>query len=66
MMMAQSNATDLPLLADLMQQGKVKAVIDHTYELSEVQEAMQHLETGHARGKVVVSIGGDQFADGGR
>jgi NADPH:quinone reductase-like Zn-dependent oxidoreductase len=34
----------------------VKTVIDRTYELSEVQEAMRHLETGRARGKIVVRI----------
>ena len=59
MMMAQTNETDLPLFADLMQQGIVKTVIDRTYELGEVQEAMRHLETGRARGKVVVRIGGE-------
>lgn len=59
MMMTQANATDLPFLADLMREGKVKTVIDRTYELVEVRDAMRHLETGHARGKVVVRIGGD-------
>lgn len=59
MMMARTNEIDLPLLAELMQQGRVRVVIDRTYELGEVQDAMRHLETGHARGKVVVRIGDD-------
>jgi NADPH:quinone reductase-like Zn-dependent oxidoreductase len=61
MMMARSNATDLSVLADLMQQGEVKTVIDRTYELTEVQEAMRHLEAGHAKGKIVIRV-----SDGGR
>jgi NADPH:quinone reductase-like Zn-dependent oxidoreductase len=61
MMMAQSNATDLPLIADLMQQGKVKTVIDQTYHgLEQVPDAMRHLATGRARGKIVVTIADEE------
>jgi NADPH:quinone reductase-like Zn-dependent oxidoreductase len=53
-----SNMTpaDLALLRDLMAEGKLKSVIERTYPLSEVPEAIRHLETGRARGKVVVTI----------
>ncbi|HEU5238074.1 MAG TPA: NAD(P)-dependent alcohol dehydrogenase [Pyrinomonadaceae bacterium] len=55
MILAQLNHDDLALLADLMQSGKVKPVIDRTYKLSEVPEAIKYVEQGHARGKVVIA-----------
>lgn len=55
MILAELNHDDLALLADLMQSGKVKPVIDRTYKLSEVPEAIKYVEQGHARGKVVVT-----------
>jgi len=39
-----------------MQSGKVKAVIDRTYPLSQIADAIRYLEQGHARGKVVITI----------
>jgi NADPH:quinone reductase-like Zn-dependent oxidoreductase len=56
MMMADANQKDLTILADMMQSGKVKAVIDRTYKLDQVPEAIRYLEQGHARGKVVVTV----------
>ena len=57
MMMAQGNKDDLNILADLMESGKVKPVIDRTYPLSEIREAIRYLEAGHARGKVIITVG---------
>jgi len=56
MMMARASADDLGLLAELMQQGKLAPVIDRTYKLSEAADAMRHLETGRARGKIVIQL----------
>src|SRR5436189_6426840 len=56
MMMADANQKDLTVLGDMMQSGKVKPVIDRTYKLSEVPEAIRYLEQGHARGKVVITV----------
>jgi len=56
MMMADANQKDLTVLADMMQSGKVKPVIDRTYKLSEVPQAIRYLEQGHARGKVIISV----------
>lgn len=56
MMMADANHNDLTILADMMQSGKLKPVIDRTYKLSEVPEAIRYLEEGHARGKVVITV----------
>jgi NADPH:quinone reductase-like Zn-dependent oxidoreductase len=59
MMMAELNKADLTILGDLMQSGKVKPVIDRTYPLSQIAEAMRYLEAGHARGKVIITVGQD-------
>ena len=56
MMMADTSQKDLTILADMMQSGKVKPVIDRTYKLSEVPEAIAYLEQGHARGKVIITV----------
>jgi NADPH:quinone reductase-like Zn-dependent oxidoreductase len=56
MMMADANHNDLTILADMMQSGKIKPVIDRTYKLSEVPEAIRYLEEGHARGKVIITV----------
>src|SRR2546427_1866391 len=56
MMMADPSQKDLAVLADMIQSGKVKPVIDRTYKLSEVPEAILYLEQGHARGKVVITV----------
>ncbi|KAF5407297.1 MAG: L-threonine 3-dehydrogenase [Candidatus Udaeobacter sp.] len=55
MMLAELNQKDLTFLADLMQSGKVRPVIDRTYKLSELPQAIEYLEQGHARGKVVIT-----------
>ena len=56
MMMADPSQKDLTVLGDMMQSGKLKAVIDRTYKLSDVPEAIRYLEQGHARGKVVITM----------
>ncbi len=53
---AQFNKQDMTVLADLMQSGKMKPVIDKVYKFNEVPAALHYLEQGHARGKVVVSL----------
>jgi NADPH:quinone reductase-like Zn-dependent oxidoreductase len=58
MFLAELNKEDLTVLRDLMQAGKVKPVIDRHYRLSDVPEAIRYLEAGHARGKVVITLGG--------
>jgi NADPH:quinone reductase-like Zn-dependent oxidoreductase len=57
---AQLNHNDVAYLAELMQSGKMKPVIDRTYKsLSETPQALAYLEQGHARGKVVIQVGSD-------
>jgi NADPH:quinone reductase-like Zn-dependent oxidoreductase len=52
----KENHEDLLVLKELIESGKVAPVIDKTYSLAEVPEAMRYLEEGHARGKVVISV----------
>jgi NADPH:quinone reductase-like Zn-dependent oxidoreductase len=42
-------------LEGLIAAGEIKPVIDKTYPLSEVREALEYLETGNAQGKVVIT-----------
>lgn len=46
---------DVVLLKELIEAGKIKPVIDRTYALAEVPEALRHLDAGRARGKVVIT-----------
>lgn len=55
-MLANMNQTDLTFIKELFEAGKVKPVIGRRYTLSEVPEAIRHLEEGHARGKVVITV----------
>jgi NADPH:quinone reductase-like Zn-dependent oxidoreductase len=54
--LAQQRREDLAFLRELVEAGKLTPVIDRTYPLTAVAEAMAHLETGHAKGKVVISV----------
>jgi NADPH:quinone reductase-like Zn-dependent oxidoreductase len=56
MMLAEINKKDLQTLAEMMQSGKVKPVIDRTYPFDQIADAIRYLEKGHARGKVVVTV----------
>ena len=50
------NRADLQVLADMIQAGTVTPVIDTVYPLTAAAEALRHLESGHAHGKIVVTI----------
>ncbi len=55
-MLAKQTTKDLVFLKQLLEAGEVTPVIDRTYPLSEVPEAIRYLEEGHARGKVVITV----------
>jgi NADPH:quinone reductase-like Zn-dependent oxidoreductase len=54
--LAHRTQADLEFIRGLVEAGKVSPVIDRQYPLSEAAEAIRHVEAGHARGKVVVTI----------
>jgi NADPH:quinone reductase-like Zn-dependent oxidoreductase len=47
---------DLVVLSELIESGKLTPVIDRTYPLTETPAALRHIEGGHARGKVVITL----------
>jgi NADPH:quinone reductase-like Zn-dependent oxidoreductase len=51
----QPNQRDLALLADLVERGQVAPVLDQTFALGEVADAIRHVEGGHTRGKTIVT-----------
>jgi NADPH:quinone reductase-like Zn-dependent oxidoreductase len=53
---AHANKKDLTVLKELLETGKVVPVIDRCYPLREIAEAIRYLETGHARGKVIITV----------
>ncbi len=50
------NSNDLIYIADLIEQGKVKPVIDKTFDLGETPQAIRYLGEGHVKGKVVIRV----------
>jgi NADPH:quinone reductase-like Zn-dependent oxidoreductase len=53
---SRENHEDMIVLKELIEAGKVTPVIDRTYPLSEVPEAIRYMRKGHARGKVVITV----------
>jgi NADPH:quinone reductase-like Zn-dependent oxidoreductase len=49
----------LVVMKELIEAGKVTPIIDRTFPLSQVPEAMRYLESGRAVGKVVIAVGED-------
>jgi hypothetical protein len=46
----------LQAIAELVEHGKIRPVIDRVFPLAEVQEAHRYSETGRARGKIAIQI----------
>jgi NADPH:quinone reductase-like Zn-dependent oxidoreductase len=50
------SATDLAQLAGLIEQGKLRVIVDKTYPFANISEALAYLESARAKGKVVVTM----------
>jgi NADPH:quinone reductase-like Zn-dependent oxidoreductase len=50
-----SKKETMPVLRELLEAGKITPVIDRTFPLSEVPNAIRHLRSGQARGRVVIT-----------
>ncbi|CAN5193661.1 hypothetical protein BH20ACT24_BH20ACT24_10240 [soil metagenome] len=53
---SKAKGDDLVVLKELIEAGKVTPVIDRTYPLAEVPDAIRYVHEGHTRGKVVVTV----------
>jgi NADPH:quinone reductase-like Zn-dependent oxidoreductase len=55
-MLSKSTREDLDTLGDLLAAGAIKPVVERTYPLDQVAEALRHLGEGHAQGKLVITV----------
>jgi NADPH:quinone reductase-like Zn-dependent oxidoreductase len=53
---AKENADDLEVLAGLIDEGKVRPVVDRTFPLADAADAIEYMHSGAPRGKVVLTI----------
>ena len=47
---------ELVTVTELIEDGKLTAIVDRTYPLADTAEGLRYVEQGHARGKVVVAV----------
>jgi NADPH:quinone reductase-like Zn-dependent oxidoreductase len=55
-LMHRINQKDLVFMKELLEDGKVKPIIDRRYPLREVAEALRYYEEGRTRGKIIITI----------
>ena len=53
---SKQDRQELLTVTELVEEGKLSPVLDRTYPLSDTAEGLRHVEHGHARGKVIISM----------
>lgn len=54
--LSKPNRADLEILKALVKEGKLRPIIERSFPLDQTPAALHHIETGHARGKVVIAV----------
>jgi NADPH:quinone reductase-like Zn-dependent oxidoreductase len=55
-LLAELRQEDLTVLSDLMAAGKVVPIVDRSFALAEIREAIEYSESGRARGKIIIDV----------
>jgi NADPH:quinone reductase-like Zn-dependent oxidoreductase len=56
MIIGTGNGKDMGILAQLLEERKIRAVIDKEFQLEDARDAVEYLAQGRCAGKVVVNI----------
>lgn len=59
LLLGKASHPDLIFLAELLEAGRIRTVIDRRYPLAETAEAVRYVNEGQARGKVVITVSSD-------
>jgi NADPH:quinone reductase-like Zn-dependent oxidoreductase len=54
--LAKLGKDDMETLRELLEAGKLRSVVDSTYPLDRVADALEHMGNGHPQGKIVVTV----------
>jgi NADPH:quinone reductase-like Zn-dependent oxidoreductase len=58
MFVQKINASDLMVLRELIEDGKIRPTVERTWPFSEVRAALRHVGAGHSRGLNVLRVAG--------